>query len=684
MEILQFFIIGVTVIVVAVPEGLPLAVTICLAYSVRAMMKDKNLVRHLDACEVMGGCTNICSDKTGTLTENRMSVVAGWIATTEWKEGETWDRSKVSKDVFGMLTEGICVNSKANINRIEGEQLPQFVGNPTECAMLAFLEKNEVNYRTVREGNHVVHVYSFKSARKRMSSVIEAGETGYRLHCKGASEMILRLCTHYMLPDGSIVPLTPEMLAAINNKIEEMANQALRTLAVAYRDFTEPLEWAKLADNPPEEKLICTAVLGILDPLRQGVPEAVRTCQNAGVMVRMVTGDNLTTAKKIAEQCGIYNPKNGGVALEGPEFARIYKNNPADIDQLLPNLQVLARSSPTDKYNLVKRLRKNGQIVAVTGDGTNDAPALKKAHVGLAMGIAGTEVAKFAADIIIMDDNFTSIVKTVMWGRSVFDNVRKFLQFQLTVNLAALIIVLIGAATKQGTPLKAVQLLWVNLIMDTFAALALATEKPTEQLLHRLPINIRQARFISNKMLKHIAGQAIWQVAILLAILYVPAIFKVDRLSDAHYGAIFNVFVWMQLFNELNARKINDELNVLEGFFTNWIFLGVIFITIVGQVIIVEFGGAAFHTAHQNWWQWLLSIAFGTTSLAVGFALRLVPTDDKVERTPYNVELSPEKLAKRLKKSVSKPDPNKKAPAAAAEPEAPAHEGDKKKNDLEV
>ena len=417
VEVLQFFIIGVTVVVVAVPEGLPLAVTICLAYSVRAMMKDKNLVRHLDACEVMGGCTNICSDKTGTLTENRMSVVAGWIATQTWKEGETFDRSKVTKEVFGMITEGICTNSKANINRIEGQELPQFVGNPTECAMLAFLERNEVNYHSVRDGNHIVHMYPFKSARKRMSVVIEAGDTGYRLHCKGASEMVIRLCTHYMTPDGSIVPLNQDLLAQINAKIDEMANNSLRTLGIAYRDIPEPLEWPRYQENPPEEKLICIGVLGILDPLRHGVPEAVRTCQAAGVMVRMVTGDNLTTAKKIAEQCGIYNPKNGGVAIEGPEFARIYKNNPEDIDQLLPNLQVLARSSPTDKYNLVKRLRKNAQIVAVTGDGTNDAPALKKAHVGLAMGIAGTEVAKVAADIIIMDDNFTSIVKTVMWVR---------------------------------------------------------------------------------------------------------------------------------------------------------------------------------------------------------------------------------------------------------------------------
>jgi calcium-translocating P-type ATPase len=300
------------------------------------------------------------------------------------------------------------------------------------------------------------------------------------------------------------------------------------------------------------------------------------------------------------------------------------------------------------------------------------------------MGIAGTEVAKQAADIIIMDDNFTTIVKTVKWGRNVFDNIRKFLQFQLTVNLAALVIVLIGAASKQGTPLKAVQLLWVNLIMDSFAALALATEKPNDALLNRLPINIRQARFISNKMLKHIAGQAIWQVAVLLVILYVPAIFKVEHLSDAHYGVIFNVFVWMQIFNEINSRKINDEFNVFEGIWTNWLFGVVLFITILGQVLIVEFGGAAFHTHPLNWWQWLLCIAFGLTTLLLGAILRKIPTNDHIERTPYNVELTAEKLAVRMNKSVGEIEASRKAKANSAPLHDATQDGANKKNDLEV
>lgn len=416
IEVLQFFIVGVTVVVVAVPEGLPLAVTICLAYSQGAMTKDNNYVRHLDACEVMGGCTNICSDKTGTLTENRMSVVAGWIATSEWSEGSVFTRGSVHGTTLSLLAESISTNSQANINPpIHGtEGLPQFVGNPTECAMLGFLEKNGFNYRAIRDNNRVLQWYPFKSERKRMSVVIQ-GDTGPRLHCKGASEIVLKLCTHYLRLDGTIERLSLELRTTIEESIERMANNSLRTIAIAYRDLPSSLDWQAMQESPPEEDLICIGILGILDPLRAGVPEAVQILSAAGITVRMVTGDNLTTAKKIAEQCGIYTPNNGGLAMEGPEFNRIYKSNPEDIDKFLPNLQVLARSSPQDKLHLVKRLRKNGQIVSVTGDGTNDAPALKNAHVGLAMGIAGTEVAKQAADIIIMDDNFSTIVKSVKW-----------------------------------------------------------------------------------------------------------------------------------------------------------------------------------------------------------------------------------------------------------------------------
>lgn len=352
-----------------------------------------------------------------------MSVVAGWLATLEWSEGEVLNRSSLESPIFPLLAEAISTNSQANINpsQSRGEVLPQFVGNPTECAMLAFLEKNFVNYRAIRERNRILHWYPFKSERKRMSVVIQ-GDTAPRLHCKGASEIVLKLCTHYVRLDGIVERLTDEMLKVINSNIERMASNSLRTIAIAYRDFPsdKQYDWQAMQGNPPEEQLLCVGVLGILDPLRAGVPDAVRTLVAAGITVRMVTGDNLTTAKKIAEQCGIYTPKSGGLAMEGPEFNRIYKNNPEEIDAVLPSLQVLARSSPQDKLHLVNRLRKNGQIVSVTGDGTNDAPALKKAHVGLAMGIAGTEVAKQAADIIIMDDNFNTIVKSVKWVRHHF------------------------------------------------------------------------------------------------------------------------------------------------------------------------------------------------------------------------------------------------------------------------
>jgi calcium-translocating P-type ATPase len=382
------------------------------------------------------------------------------------------------------------------------------------------------------------------------------------------------------------------------------------------------------------------------------VPEAVRRCIEAGITVRMVTGDNIDTAKKIAEQCSIYTPNTGGIAMIGPDFAKL---TPGELDKILPKLQVLARSSPTDKHTLVKRLRKNNQIVAVTGDGTNDAPALKKAHVGLAMGIAGTEVAKLAADIIILDDNFTSIVKSVMWGRNIFDNIRKFLQFQLTINAVALIVSFIAAASRQGTPLKPIQLLWVNLIMDTLAALALATELPTEKLLKRKPINILQQRIINNAMIKHICGQGAYQVAILLILLYVGyKPFGIHPLTDHHFAIIFNAFVLCQVFNEINCRTVNDDLNVFEGIHRNVIFLGVIFLTVLFQVLIICFGGKAFHVVLLGWKEWITCIVIGALTLPLGLLLRLIPTPEKVNTALYNVDVQANMDAKADKKAAKK------------------------------
>jgi len=385
-----------------------------------------------------------------------------------------------------------------------------------------------------------------------------------------------------------------------------------------------------------ERDLVCVALLGIEDPIRPEVPGAVAKCQRAGIVVRMVTGDNLLTAMKIATDCRILTGDTRFKSMEGPDFDKM---SDAELEKILPNLRVLARSSPSDKHRLVTRLKEMGEVVAVTGDGTNDGPALKAADVGLAMGIAGTEVAKQAADIIILDDNFASIVKSVMWGRCVYDNIRKFLQFQLTVNVVALVVAFVGAVSDYGTPLTAVQLLWVNLIMDTMAALALGTERPTDDLLLRKPYG-REASMITWIMWRNILGQSLFQIAMLFTILYAvgqdnshlvfPGIVSGREedergLPSEHYTMLFNTFVFMQIFNEINSRKVNLEKNVFQGIFTNPIFCMIIVATIVVQIFIVQFGGGAIRTVGLNWEQWLYCVAIGYLSLPWGFFLRFIP-----------------------------------------------------------
>lgn len=616
-EIVDFFIIAVTIVVVAVPEGLPLAVTISLAYSMKQMIQDNNLVRQMAACETMGGATNICSDKTGTLTENRMTCTEGWISGVKFDSVPP--EVTIPAEALTMTMENISINSKDTSVIVDGTT---FNGNKTECALLVFTDKVGGSWAEIRQDHQdsVVTIYPFSSARKRMSTVVSQG-TNTRLYLKGAPEIVLEDCVSVMTPNGSAVPCTSAMKGELLDLVNGMASKGLRTLVLAFRDFDAFDE--KAPDN--EQHLTCLAIMGIEDPIRPEVPGAVATCRNAGVTVRMVTGDNIVTAQKIAQEAGILT--EGGLAMEGPEFDKLTDE---EIDERLPTLQVLARCSPLDKLRLVKRLVDNGEIVGVTGDGTNDAPALKAADVGLAMGIAGTDVAKEAADIIIMDDNFQSCVLAVMWGRCIFDNIRKFLQFQLTVNFSALLVAFIGAVTQKGSPLRAIQLLWVNLIMDTMAALALGTEKPTPELLERPPINIRQASLLSNIMIRNIIGQGIYQVCLLCIILYAgPYIWDVADQSVHHYTLIFNSFVFAQVFNEINSRKVNGEQNVFDGFFTNWIFVGVIVITIAVQVLIIFVGGVALQVTPLTWDQWIATVLVGFASLPLGAMLRLMPVPEK-------------------------------------------------------
>jgi Ca2+-transporting ATPase len=584
-EFLSIFIVTVTIIVVAVPEGLPLAVTLALAFATTRMLKDNNLVRHLKACEVMGNATTICSDKTGTLTQNKMLVVAGTVGTSSRFGGtvETSGEDDASKgkqpqragenitanevvstfdpSVKELIKHSVVLNSTAFEGEVDGEQT--FIGSKTETALLLFAREHLGTGSLAEERSNatITQLIPFDSGRKCMGVVVQLDNGKYRLYVKGASEILLEKCSNIIrdpTKDVSSVPMTDENRQTLTSLIDNYASRSLRTIALIYRDFDRwPAKGARLIEGEKDQvvfddifrNMVLLGIVGIQDPLREGVPEAVRTCQNAGVVVRMVTGDNMVTAKAIATECGIYTP--GGIVMEGPAFRNL---SAAKKEQIIPRLQVLARSSPKDKEDLVKALKQLGETVAVTGDGTNDAPALKKADVGFSMGIAGTEVAKEASAIILMDDNFNSIVKAMMWGRAVNDAVKKFLQFQLTVNITAVLLTFITAvsSSEEESVLTAVQLLWVNLIMDTMAALALATDPPTPSILNRKP-DPKSAPLITMTMWKMIIGQAIYQLVITLLVYFgarTVLSYTSTRELEQLPALVFNTFVWMQIFNQ--------------------------------------------------------------------------------------------------------------------------------------
>ncbi|XP_074814289.1 plasma membrane calcium-transporting ATPase 2 isoform X13 [Natator depressus] len=645
----KFFIIGVTVLVVAVPEGLPLAVTISLAYSVKKMMKDNNLVRHLDACETMGNATAICSDKTGTLTTNRMTVVQAYIGDAHYKEIP--DPDSLPSKTLDLLVNAIAINSAYTTKILPPEKeggLPRQVGNKTECGLLGFVLQLKQDYQPVRNlipEEKLYKVYTFNSVRKSMSTVIKMPDGSFRMYSKGASEIVLKKCSRIINAAGEIRVFRPrDRDEMVKKVIEPMACDGLRTICIAYRDFNSNPEPDWDSENDILTDLTCICVVGIEDPVRPEVPEAIRKCQRAGITVRMVTGDNINTARAIAIKCGILHPGEDFLCIEGKEFNRRIRNEKGEveqerIDKIWPKLRVLARSSPTDKHTLVKGIIdstqvEQRQVVAVTGDGTNDGPALKKADVGFAMGIAGTDVAKEASDIILTDDNFSSIVKAVMWGRNVYDSISKFLQFQLTVNVVAVIVAFTGACITQDSPLKAVQMLWVNLIMDTFASLALATEPPTESLLLRRPYG-RNKPLISRTMMKNILGHAVYQLTLIFTLLFIgEKMFKIDSGRNAplhsppseHYTIIFNTFVMMQLFNEINARKIHGERNVFDGIFRNPIFCTIVLGTFAVQIVIVQFGGKPFSCSPLQLDQWMWCVFIGLGELVWGQVIATIPT----------------------------------------------------------
>lgn len=676
---MQILIVAITIVVVAVPEGLPLAVTLALAFATTKMLKDNNLVRVLASCETMGNATTICSDKTGTLTQNKMTVVAGTFGSSaKFATAATPVRSEspstpVDKKILEknvehdeasqastipefvndldaeakqLIVDSIGFNSTA----FEGDGGEHgFVGSKTETALLGFT-KNYLGMAPVselRESLKAVQVFPFDSGRKCMGVVLpQRSGKGFRMYIKGAAEIVLAQCTDVLdrVHNPGLVsrPITEEDMQRLANTIDTYASKSLRTIALVYRDFEQwPPKGVHRSEDDPNyvaiqdvfQNMTFLGVVGIQDPLRHGVRQAVADCQRAGVFVRMVTGDNVVTAQAIATDCGIYT--EGGLVMEGPKFRKMSK---AQMRDAIPKLQVLARSSPEDKKILVRRLRELGETVAVTGDGTNDGPALKAADVGFSMGIAGTEVAKEASAIILMDDNFASIVKAIMWGRAVNDAVKKFLQFQLTVNITAVGLAFVSAVASadQKSVLTAVQLLWVNLIMDTFAALALATDPPPKSILNRKP-DLRTASLISVTMWKMIIGQAIFQLVVTFILNFAgKQILNYDTHLEMtqHQALVFNTFVWMQVFNLFNSRRLDNKFNIFEGIHRNIFFIMIALIMIGGQILIIFVGGAAFSITRLDGTQWGISLVLGALSIPCAMLIRLLPDRYAVKLVP--------------------------------------------------
>lgn len=655
--IVQAFLIGITVLVVAIPEGLPLAVTLSLAYSVKQMLADQNLVRKLHACETMGGADIICSDKTGTLTMNKMFLTDFWnIESMRIYDPLIDFRKYVAPNCHQVFEQALTCNSL--------DDPTKETGNPTDMAILKYMLECNSNAMEVRQRYHKIFMEPFTSDRKRMSTLIEDKHHGRNVYLlKGASELIAKSCQNVLnLRTGQQLPINEQMRANIDQSIYSFAKQSLRTIGLAYK-FVQTIDTHtknnKGVLKEEESGFTLIGIAGIKDVIRPEVPDAVAVCHRAGITVKMVTGDNLVTARAIAKECNIIHPDepdddSNGRVMEGPEFYRLIGGvskeeaakegdppvekiiNGENFDRIYRKLAVLARSRPEDKYAMVTGLKERGHIVAVTGDGTNDAPALSKANVGFAMGITGTAVAKQAAAIMLMDDNFTSIVKAVKWGRNIYDSIRKFLQFQLTVNVVAVIITFISAAVTQEAILSSVQMLWVNMIMDTLASLALATETPSEELLLRQPTR-PEDYIVSKKMAKHIIGQAILQIGVMMLFLFVGPSFLPDEIEDQnspwvqpckttsdmcvrsglisvlpeaerwpkpndkqpsrHYTYNFNVFVVMQIFNFVNARKINDELNIFSRITSSMFFPVIVLIILLLQILIMLFGNIAFRLA---------------------------------------------------------------------------------------
>ena len=636
-QILEYFIVAVTVIVVAVPEGLPMAVTISLALSMRKIRQDNNLVRKMMATETIGSVNVICSDKTGTLTKNQMTVQEVYFA------GKTYNGSSFSEiknqTFFDVLKYSLSANSTADFIKDEETGKFKVVGNSTEGALLSWIGDLGVDFHKLREEIPIYHRMPFSSEKKMMSSTtgfdssemckVFNPQEGCKISdkfrvtfVKGAPEKIIAMCKSAAV--GSKIEDIGKHKAALDSFISAMSDKAMRIIAVAYK--TESV--SKFEDSlNVESDLVLLGLVGISDPIREDVKEAVNLAHSAGIDVKMVTGDNIKTATAIAKEIGLLQGE--WAAMEGTEFR---STSDEKILKVLNKLKVLARATPSDKERLVNLIQSQNKVVAVTGDGTNDAPALKKADVGISMGLRGTDVAKEASDIVLTDDNFGSIVKAVKWGRTLYENIQKFLQFQLTINLSALLIAVLSPILKlifpgmnfQSMPLTVIQLLWVNLVMDTLAALALGLEPPRDGIMHDKPKK-RTESFLTKTMMYNIATMGI-SFTVFMLLLQAFDVMGANALKGefAFSSVLFTTYIFMQVFNLFNARVIKPGVSIFEKITQSKSFIGVLLSIVIVQVLITTFGGTFFHTQALPLYMWAKIIAVGLGTLVLSAIFRMI------------------------------------------------------------
>lgn len=609
--VLKYFMMAVTLIVVAVPEGLPMSVTLSLALNMRRMLSTNNLVRKMHACETMGAITVICTDKTGTLTQNLMQVYEpGFYALKE--------RGILSDDdISKLVMEGISANSTAFLEETDDGGKPKGVGNPTEVALLLWLNSQHRNYLELREQAGVLDQLTFSTERKFMATLVQSPLIGKKvLYIKGAPEIVLGKCKEVVL-DGKRIDAT-EYRSTVEEQLLGYQNMAMRTLGFAFKivDDHAPDDCVALV---AENDLNFLGVVAISDPIRPDVPAAVAKCQSAGIDVKIVTGDTPGTATEIARQIGLWKPEDTERnRITGTAFADL--TDEEALDRVM-DLKIMSRARPTDKQRLVQLLQQKGAVVAVTGDGTNDAPALNHAQVGLSMG-TGTSVAKEASDITLLDDSFNSIGTAVMWGRSLYKNIQRFIVFQLTINFVALLIVLLGSFVGTALPLTVTQMLWVNLIMDTFAALALASIPPSEDVMNEKPR--RSTDFIISKAMRYnIFGVGTVFLIVLMGMIYyftnAESGMTVHRLT-----IFFTFFVMLQFWNLFNARVFGTNDSAFKGLTKSYGMELIVIAILGGQILIVQFGGAVFRTEPLDWQTWLVIIGASSLVLWVGELIRFV------------------------------------------------------------